>query len=222
MTALEGNGQTKILNAPSLVVLDGNEANINVGAEIPVATSIYSNPYLSSPTPDPGTGTNNLSNTQIQYRSTGITLSVSPRISAAGVVTMEVATEVSSPGSSLAGLAGSPPINRSIVQSTTVVKDGSSLVIAGLIKEEDTKSRTSIPYLGRIPVLGWLFGKTETTKVRTELVVIITPHVLQTTEAADETSRAVIKSLKNINAYIEQKKSQDDYDLIKKQPESEK
>jgi len=210
--AIESQGNAQILNAPSVMVLDGNEASINVGTEIPIATSTFSNPYLSG---GDETGTN-LTNTQIQYRSTGITLNVAPRISAVGIVTMEVAAEVSTPGTSTEGLAGSPPINRAIVNSVMVVEDGSSLVIAGLIKEENTKSRTSLPILGRIPILGWLFSNTSTSKDRSELLIILTPHVVHTTDDARETTAAVTQSLKQINAFIEKKKKEGEFSIFEK------
>jgi general secretion pathway protein D len=214
INTLETKGRAQVLNAPSVMVLDGNEASINVGAEIPVATSTFTNPYLSGGgNVEDGTGTN-ITNTQIQYRSTGITLNVAPRISSAGIVTLEVAVEVSSPGASGEGLAGSPPINRAVVNSTMIVEDGASIVIAGLIREEDTKSRSSVPLLGRIPLLGWLFGSTSTSKTRQELLVLLTPHVIHTTYTAQETSDAVIDSLKQINKFIENKREKGEFSIF--------
>jgi general secretion pathway protein D len=217
LNTLEVKGQAQVLNAPSVMVLDGNEASINVGAEIPVATSTFTNPFQGG-TSTPDEGNYNITNTQIQYRSTGITLNVAPRISSAGIVTLEVAVEVSTPGAGADGLAGSPPINRAVVNSTMIVEDGASLVIAGLIREEDTKSRTAVPLLGRIPLLGWLFGSTNTSRTRQELLVLLTPHVIHTTYTAQETSNAVIDSLKQINKFIDNKRKQGEYSILDRQP----
>jgi len=217
MNTLETRGHAQVLNAPSVMVLDGNEASINVGAEIPIATGTFSNPFLGGggTTED---GTYNTTNTQIQYRSTGITLNVAPRISSAGIVTLEVAVEVSTPGAGADGLAGSPPINRAVVNSTMIVENGASLVIAGLIREEDTKTRTGIPLLGRIPILGWLFGNTTNSRSRQELLVLLTPHVIHTTGAAQETSDAVVESLKQINQFIEMKREKGELSILEKRP----
>jgi general secretion pathway protein D len=216
ITALETMSKVQVMEAPTVLVLDGNEANINVGQEIPIATSTFSNPYLTGgTTTDQTQSTYNPTNTQIQYRSTGVNLSVAPRISATGVVTLEVAVEVSSPGSAADGLAGSPPINRAVVQTTMVVRDQSSVVIAGLIHDNYNDGRKAVPLLGHIPILGWLFGNTSTDQNRSELIVILTPQVIHTTEAAVTASDTMMKNLENINKFIQKKKSENEFGILK-------
>jgi general secretion pathway protein D len=200
LTTLETISKIQVLNSPSVLVLDGNEATISVGTEIPIATSTYTNPWANNQDPN-----YNITNTQIQYRSTGVNLSVSPRISASGIVTLEIAVEVSSPGDSAGGLGGSPPINASTVNSTLVVEDGKSVLIAGLIKEEDTNSRSAVPLIGHIPIFGWLFGSTTVSKTRTELIVILSPRVIHTTEAATDVTYSVLGTLNNINKAMSKK-----------------
>ena len=216
ITALETMSKVQIMESPTVLVLDGNEANINVGQEIPIATSTFSNPYLTGGTTDQTTPTTyNPTNTQIQYRSTGVNLSVAPRISATGVVTLEVAVEVSSPGSAADGLAGSPPINRAVVQTTMVVRDQSSVVIAGLIHDNQNSSRSAVPLLGHIPILGWLFGTTTNDSNRSELIVILTPQVVHTTEGAVASSNAMMQNLDNINKFIQKKKEENEFGILK-------
>ena len=215
INALETMSKLEIMEAPTVLVLDGNEANINVGKEIPIATSTFSNPYLTGggTTPTDQT-TYNPTNTQIQYRSTGVNLSVAPRISATGVVTLEVAVEISSPGAAADGLAGSPPINRAVVQTTMVVQDQSSVVIAGLISENNTQGRSAVPLLGHIPILGWLFGTTSTDHGRSELIVILTPQVVHTTAGAAVTSDKMMQNLSNINKFIQKKKEENEFGIL--------
>jgi type II secretory pathway component GspD/PulD (secretin) len=205
--------KVQILEAPSVLVLDGMEASINVGKEIPIATSTFNNPYVQqggSTTTDQY----NITNTQIQYRATGVNLSVAPRISATGIVTLEIAAEVSSPGNKDEGLGGSPPINRAVINTTMVVKDGSSIVLAGLISEQNEDTHSTVPFIGRVPLLGWLFSATSFAKNRSELLVILTPHVVHTTENAVLTSDAVISSLKSINKYISAKQRQGEFGIF--------
>jgi len=200
LDTLETISKIQVLNSPSVLVLDGNEATISVGTEIPIATSTYTNPWANNQDPN-----YNITNTQIQYRSTGVNLSVSPRISASGIVTLEIAVEVSSPGDSAGGLGGSPPINASNVNSTLVVEDGKSVLIAGLIKEENTNSRSAVPLIGHVPIFGWLFSSTTVSKARTELIVILSPRVIHTTQDATDATYQVVDTLSNINKYLKKK-----------------
>ncbi|MBP7866395.1 MAG: type II secretion system secretin GspD [Acidobacteria bacterium] len=218
LNTLESITKVQVLDSPALLVLDGNQATFNVGDEIPIATSSFTNPYLGGTTPD--NNQYNITNTQIQYRSTGVSLNVAPRISAAGVVTMEIATEVSTPGEASKGLAGSPPISRAALNTTMVVQDGASVVLAGIIRERDGTSVAGLPGLSRIPVLGWLFGDSSKSKTRNELLVILTPHVIHTSEDLIKTSDAVQHSLKNINNFIRNKKKHREYGVY--QPPEEK
>ncbi len=211
--ALETESKVEIMESPSILVLDGHEANINVGKEIPIATSTFTNPYLSGNGGTNG-GEYNITNTQIQYRATGVNLSVSPRISASGIVTLEIAEEVSSPGNKDEGLAGSPPINRSMIETTMVVKDGNSIIIGGIISQTNEKSRSSVPLLGRIPILGWLFSSNSRSKSRTEMLVILTPYVINTIEEAKEVSKEGIHALKNINEYVEREKKNGEFGVL--------
>ena len=209
--ALETESKVQVMESPSILVLDGHEANINVGKEIPIATSTFTNPYLSG---NETNGEYNITNTQIQYRATGVNLSVSPRISASGIVTLEIAEEVSSPGNKDEGLAGSPPINRSMIQTTMIVKDGNSLIIGGIISQSNEKSRSSVPLLGRIPILGWLFSSKSISRARTEMLVVLTPHVIDTIEEAKKVSKEGMHALKHINEYVEEEKKKGEYGIL--------
>ena len=210
LDTLETISKIQVLNSPSVLVLDGNEATISVGTEIPIATSTYTNPWANNQDPN-----YNITNAQIQYRSTGVNLSVSPRISASGIVTLEIAVEVSSPGDSAGGLGGSPPINASNVNSTLVVEDGKSVLIAGLIKEESTNSRSAVPLIGHVPIFGWLFSSTTVSKARTELIVILSPRVIHTTQDATDATYHVVETLSNINKYLKKKWPQGELGILR-------
>lgn len=204
LSTLQSLTKTTVLDSPAILVLDGNQATFNVGTEIPIATSTFSNPYLNSSSTTTGTDYN-VTNTTIQYRSTGVSLNVAPRISATGMVTLEIATEVSNAGEAAKGLAGSPPINRSALNTTMVVKDGASVVLAGIIRERNGSSVAGLPGIAKIPILGWLFGSSSKSTSRSEILIILTPHVVYDAEDLQKTSDVVQKSLKNINNYIRKK-----------------
>ncbi len=168
LVALQTKTTLKVLEAPSVLALDGQQAKIEVGDEVPISTSTYSNALNI-------VNTNSYFN-QIQYRPTGVILAVSPRITASGMVTMEIAQEVSQVSG---GQALTPKITKSSVQTTLIVKDGQGVVIAGVMRDSLSTSRSAIPFLGNIPILGFLFGTSTRSNVRTEIVVLIEAKVIK-------------------------------------------
>ena len=173
LNALRSKTNVEIVDAPTVMALDGTPASINVGAEVPVTTASYGNPLQS--------GTTNFINT-IQFRPTGTTLLIVPRISASGVVTMDVVIEVSN----ATGPALTPTINRTYSQSSFIVRDGQTVGIAGLMSDTYSLGKNRVPVVGDIPIIGALFGTTERTVSRRELVIFITPQVIRTLPTAAE------------------------------------
>ena len=183
LNALQTNGNTKILSAPSMVVLNNQEAQITVGTQIPIVqTSIVGYPLATTTT---GTAANTATNTgigQVSYISTGVTLDVKPRVNPGGLVYMEVSQEVSAPGPAAAG--ANPPISQRQLQTQIAVQSGQTVLLGGLISENDIDSTSGVPGLTSIPLLGRLFGNTSKTRQRTEIIVLITPQVIANTEDA--------------------------------------
>lgn len=191
LSALEKSGNAKALAAPSLVVANNQEAQINVGTQIPVVQTFY-NPGLGLVNPGTGTGTggttgvNNYGNSgSVQYLNTGVILSVTPRVNPGGLVYLDIQQEVSNPGTPAQG-SSNPPINQRQLQTQIAVQSGETLLLGGLIQENNTYSDSSVPLLGKIPVLGKLFGSTTKHTDRTELIVLITPRVITNSEEARE------------------------------------
>ena len=186
LSALENSGQAKVLSAPSLMVMNNQEAQINVGTRIPVQqTSIVGLGSVSTggiPNPNVGTSTGV---GQVSYLDTGVILQVKPRVNPGGLVYLEVSQEVSKPGAS-ASLNGNPPINTRTLDTNIAVQSGDTILLGGLISEDDQTSEDGVPGLSRIPVLGKLFGSTKKNTQRTELIVLITPQVMSNSEEARE------------------------------------
>ncbi|TLY51501.1 MAG: type II secretion system protein GspD, partial [Gammaproteobacteria bacterium] len=145
LNALQTSGNSKILSAPSMVVLNNQQAQITVGTQIPIVqTSILG---YSLPTSTGTSNTNNATNTgigQVSYISTGVTLNVKPRVNPGGLVYMEVEQEVSAPGTPSSG-STNPPISQRSVQTQIAVQSGQTVLLGGLISENDISSESGIP-----------------------------------------------------------------------------
>ena len=190
ITALSAKTNVRILEAPRILALDGVQASINIGAEVPVTTASFGDPLQS--------GSTNFVNS-IQFRPTGVTLLIMPRISASGIVTMDLAIEVSQ----ATGQALTPTINTNSISTSLIVRDGQTVAIAGIISDSFDEGRNRVPILGSIPVLGGLFGTTTRNKRRNELVFFITPHVIRNLPTATELTRDFIRSLRRASEFIE-------------------
>ncbi len=166
------------MSSPSVLASDGKEAKINVATEVPVATTFY--------TYD-GSTSDNLLQTSIQYRTTGVILAVTPHINEFGLVSMDVNQEVSEVAD-LVDIGGGDQraqfFKRS-VNTTLTVNNGQTIVIGGLIRETKSDGFSGIPCIGDVPVLSYVFGKKSQAKGKTELIIFITPKVIASLEDVD-------------------------------------
>ena len=173
--ALETLGRTNTLSSPRVVTTNNEEAKILVGTN---------QPYATSTTTTPATGSA-ITSYQITYLDLGVKLHVTPTINEDGFITMKIKPEVSSSTSNYS--YGSPTTNVPIVktsqvETTVMVKDGTTIVLAGLMESRDEEDVNKVPILGDIPILGGLFrsrtkGSTSLSE-KTELVIFITPRVI--------------------------------------------
>lgn len=192
VTALDTASEVTTIAAPSMVVLNNREANINVGDQIPVNSPVFNT----------GTGSN-LSTSRVQFRDTGVILNVVPRVNPGGMVFMEVQQEFSQP-SSAADDNGNVSIARRSIDTEIAVQSGETVVLGGLIRANELVGRGGVPGLSRIPVVGALFGRNSTTTSRTELLVTITPTVISNPEEASAMTREYRQKLKAIEPIYEQ------------------
>jgi general secretion pathway protein D len=194
LNASENRSRVRTLSAPSVLVSDNMAADFQVGAEIPVPTS-------SSITPVTSGGTNLFAQT-ISFRPTGVLLRVKPQINESGTVTLELSQEVSQAATNTTSGVVAPVIGKTSVTSTIVVEDEQTIAISGFIRESQELARARLPLLGRIPVAGALFGNTRNATTRSELIVLITPHVMRTREEADATTEELKSKLKGVQKLI--------------------
>jgi len=178
--ALQADNRSKILASPTILATDNQPARIQVGDEIPIATGSLSN-IVGTPTDNTGLVTS----TTIQSRNTGKIMTIIPQVNSKGLVNLQIKVEVSKQGDPVpVGNGGTfPSFSTRDVETTAVVKDGESLVIAGIFAEDRSRGRSGVPFFMDIPVFGWFFRNTsETLTERTELIIIITPHVIRNLE----------------------------------------
>ncbi|MBI2993771.1 MAG: type II secretion system secretin GspD [Gammaproteobacteria bacterium] len=176
LNALEQESELNVLSSPSLMVLDNQTATINVGDEIPVPSR------QSTSNIDPNSPTVN----EIEFRKTGVTLSVTPRVNAGGLVTMEILQEVSNAVATTTSNIDAPTIQQRQIESVVAVNSGDTIVLGGLIQNTTTNSEGGVPILHKIPIIGKLFGQTKLEDRKTELLVLITPRVVGNRDQAKD------------------------------------
>lgn len=170
INALATKGKAKILSSPTLLAMDGESAHMQVGTQISVVTQEVSNVQAGT-----GTGTSLLRS--FQYIDTGVILDISPTITDYGSIRMKLKQEVSEPGAG--GVAGQPPIFKRIVNTVLVAESGQTVLLGGLITHNEATNTTQVPLLGDIPFIGALFRSQTITDRSTELIILITPHVIR-------------------------------------------
>jgi general secretion pathway protein D len=187
LQANETSSKTKVLSSPSVIATDSIPASITVGDSVPTVSSIATSNVQQNGN---SLFTNSISNT-----STGIGLNILARVNASGVVTMVINQNVTAPipnPLAASGSAGSdinsPSFSQRNVSTQVTVQDGDTVAIGGIIQNNTTESTAGIPFLDKIPYIGFLFGTKTTTKQRTELIVFLTPRVIyDTTQMLDAT-----------------------------------
>ncbi len=162
-------GKTRIISSPHIAVVNGEEAKFMVGSREAYVTTSTTTGDVTTTTAE-----------SVQFIDVGVDLYVTPTISADGYVKMQIKPEVSSVRDWLETSEGNkiPIVDTSNVETEVLIKDGRTLIMAGLIKETNQATRNRVPLLGDIPIAGFLFGTTNTEKKLEELVIFLTPHII--------------------------------------------
>ncbi|MCP3869194.1 MAG: type II secretion system secretin GspD [Gammaproteobacteria bacterium] len=203
LDALSSETTINIVSSPHLMVLDNQTASLQVGDEVPVITR----QQQSSISAD-----SNLVNT-VEYRNTGVIMSVTPRVNAGGSIIMDVEQEVSNVVPS-AEETLTPTISQRKFKSSLVVQSGDTVVLGGLIFDFTTKQRQGLPLLSKLPIIGPLFGRTETDDERTELVMLITPRLVRNRYEAKQVTEEVRRRLRALKQLQQESVSTPVWDVI--------
>jgi general secretion pathway protein D len=190
LNATENRSRVRTLSAPSILVTDNTSARIQVGAEVPV-------PIGSSLTPVQSGGSSLFAQT-IQYQDTGVILTVTPHINASGIVTLIITQEVSNAVPNTTSAIVAPVIEKNSFQTSVILSDGEPLALGGIITTSVTYSTNRVPILGNIPGVGALFGTTTKNTSRTELVLLMTPHVLQNVPQAGASTKDFLGKMREV------------------------
>ena len=176
LQALSQLTHVQVLSSPTLLVLNNQSARIQVGDQVPISTQSAVG-VLAAGAPQVNS---------IEYRDTGVILNITPRVNASGLVLLDISEEVSNANNTTTSNISSPTISQRRVTSSVAVSDGETIALGGLIQDSRSNGKDGIPILQDIPVLGVLFGTRSNALTRTELIVLITPHVLRNGNDARE------------------------------------
>ncbi len=188
--ALSEITDVRVVSSPQLLVMDGGTARLHVGDQVPIITRTSS----STATDD-----NRITN-EIEYRDTGVTLDITPKVKSSGTVTLNISQTVSDVVRTSSSEINSPTIQQRQVTSTASLQSGTTALLAGLIREVATDIKSGIPLLHKLPVLGHFFGTTGEQKQRTELVVLISPKVIKSRDESEKVTEDILQKYKGLLA----------------------
>ena len=184
------NSKVNIISSPRILVRDNEKAKIDVGKEVPILT-------LETVGSTQIQGTSAIDR-RVEYRDVGVILEVKPHISEEGFVSLDISEETSTPEPNTISGIDSPIISKRKVTTTLLVKSGHTVVIGGIIDNRKEKVTKGIPILSNLPFIGKLFSYERWRRSRTELIVMITPYVINNTSEADIITAVFKERLKSL------------------------
>jgi general secretion pathway protein D len=190
LQALSAVTKVNVISAPKLMVLDHQTAMLQVGDQVPVAVQ-QAKSVVNPDSPIVNT---------IELRDTGVILRVTPRVNANGMATLEIEQEVSDVTKTTTSNIDSPTIQQRRIRSVVAVGDGQSIALGGLIRDNKTKSKSGIPLISDIPILGNLASWTNDTSTRTELLILLTPRIIHNPDQARDVTDELQRRLRAIRA----------------------
>ena len=171
ISAQASDSNINIISAPVILTADNEEAQINIGENIPVPTTRL---QIADTTAVSGFQTSS----NIERQDVGVQLRVTPQISEGDTIRLEIFQEISLVQEDKASDLG-PTLSQRTVENTVYVRDGEAVMIGGILQETETDSLSKVPFLGDIPILGWAFRSTSMSIRKTNLMVILTPHIVR-------------------------------------------
>jgi len=176
-----------ILSSPQILVLNNEKASVNVGSQVPIVTTVTEN-----------TTTADRVDKTVQYKDTGVILEVTPQINYNGVILLEVSQTVSSAETNTTSDISSPIISKRELQTKLAVKDGQTILMGGLIDRSTETGQSGVPFLMDIPFFGNLFKYQKDTEDKRELIVLITPYVIESEDVLDQYTRDFEEKLRQL------------------------
>jgi general secretion pathway protein D len=174
LQAFEGDTDVNILATPNLLTTDNEEAEIVIGEERPFLRTAQSTPTAAA------TQTGFSTTRNFEFRDVGITLRMTPQISHGKTVRLNLFVELTAFVGEAQGEVGAVTTSKRSAETTVIADDGQTIVIGGLIREDENNSRNQVPCLGNVPLLGWAFRQQAKDNRKNNLLIFITPHILNT------------------------------------------
>ena len=185
LNTLQTKTNVKVLSAPKLLMLNNETATLQVGDQVPIVTQqaqavdTVGAPIVNS----------------IELRDTGVILQVTPRVNDSGIIMLDISQEVSDVAATTTSGINSPTIQQRRLTTSVSTKSGQIIVLGGLIRDSLTRTRSGIPLLSQIPIIGGLFGNRVDRGSRTELIILITPTIIRSPDDVKDTVDALIDGL---------------------------
>ena len=191
--SLAEDGRASVLSSPSVIATNGKKSKINVVDQVPITSSV-----LNSATNPPVT------TTTVEYRDVGVILSFTPYINDLGLVTLEIEQEVSDVDTLVSGT--NPTFFKRSITTNLIASQDQSIVLGGLVKERKSLDRAGLPWLYKIPLIGWVFGSRTDSVRRDELLIFITPRVIRSVEEGIQLSRDFEERVAQLKARMKEAK----------------
>ena len=207
LRAFQGDTDVNILSTPNLLTTDNEEAEIIIGEERPFLRSEQSTPL--------GGVVSNSTVRTFEFKDTGITLRITPQISQGKTVRLKLLQEVKAFVSE--SEVGAVTTTKRSAKTTVIVDDNQTIVIGGLISNENNEAKTSVPCLGNIPIFGWAFKQTSVSKRKTNLLIFLTPHIITSPEDIDRVTtheRQRLEQAPAVEERLRQGQPQDNLELL--------
>jgi len=193
LNALSTVTKVEVISSPQLMVLNNQTASLQVGDRVPIATQQSVSTLTSS---------SQIVNS-IQYEDTGVILKVTPRVNSGNVVMMDISQEVSQVTSTTSSALNSPTIQERKITSSVAIQDGQTVALGGLITHTKDNTSGGLPVLSSLPYIGGLFGNQQNNNTRTELMVLITPHVVDNVDKAHAITDELRRKLPAVQSLME-------------------
>jgi general secretion pathway protein D len=201
INAAASEDRLRVVSSPHIMASNNKEAKIQIGSSQPILTNTYTTGVTAGTTTGVVEGT-------IEYKDIGIILTVTPRISDGGLVTLEISIEASTVNTSaipLGNLTNIPVFGKKTAKTILSVLEGQTIVIGGLIEETREVTKSGVPLLSKIPLLGAAFGFQSYTKKKTELLVLMTPHVITDLHQSNAITQEFKEKVEGLKKELEKK-----------------
>ena len=188
--AMAGDGLVKVLSSPQLLVSSHTKASINVGQDVPVISSGITS-----------TSSNGSQQYNYRYVSTGVILTVTPQITSNNLISLDIKQELSQAVNTTSSDIQSPTITQRTVETEMTIANGQTMIIGGLIQERKEDSMNSLPFINKIPILNRLTGMTDANVERTEVLVMVTGHIVNEHSPVEEMIKRYNDAIKSLNDF---------------------